>query len=376
LSLNFPCRSLACPSTMPYMSVKRVVIFSAFLTPFRSGAEACAEEVPPLLQDTYDFVIITARMQRSLPKHDHLSSGIPVLRVGFGVKADKWLFPLLAPLAARRFDPHLIHAILESYAGLALVVARFLSPKAARLLTLQSTNTALFLRLIHHSAHQITAISQTLVDRAITFGCPDATLIPNGIHYHALQEATKKYPDVPGRILFVGRLEPMKGVDTLLDVFARVHAGFPNAQLHLVGDGTLRTKLWRQANALGIVKAVTFLGYLPPLGVAREFAEAEIFCALSRSEALGNVFLEAQASGCPVVATRVGGIPEIVEDLEAGLLVPVDDVTAATEAVETLLASTELRHTMAKKGMAFAKAYDWAGIAEKYGDVYEKLLHA
>src|SRR3989338_5998175 len=109
----------------------RVVILSTFLTPFRSGAEACAEEVPRALADRYDFLIVTARLRRDLPKAGKLF-GVPVRRVGLGHRIDKWLFPLLGALAAMRARPTICHAILESYAGLALVFCRFLYPHAKR----------------------------------------------------------------------------------------------------------------------------------------------------------------------------------------------------------------------------------------------------
>jgi glycosyltransferase involved in cell wall biosynthesis len=323
--------------------------------------------------DRYDFTIITARLKRSLPVQDQLPSGVKILRIGFGSRFDKWLFPFLAPLAARIYTPNILHAVLESYAGFALVMASILYKKPKRLLTLQSTNTDFLLGPMHRAPHRMTAISSVLIERAKNFGRQDVELIPNGIAFDALSTATKTFHKIPGRILFVGRLEPMKGVETLLEAFARAREEFPKATLHLVGDGSLRTKLWRQARELGITEAVSFKGYMPPIAAQREFAEAEIFCGLSRSEALGNVFIEAQAAKCAVIATNIGGIPEVVKQ-DAGILVPVDDIAAAVSALKQLLESPDTRHVMAEKGYAFAKQYDWKKVADKYDDVYQTLL--
>lgn len=381
----------------------RIVILSAFLSPLRSGAEACAEEVPQLLQDQFDFTIVTARLRRAPhpspasihfcfdknTRHDTRGEGIDVIRVGIGHPIDKWLFPFLAPFAVRKLsfldgacpefyrrarnDTLIIHAVLESFAGLAMVFCKILCPRAKTILTCQSTNTSILLGLMHRSADRITAISSVLVERAKKFGRNDVVRIPNGIHVKAFEEARRKYQKVPGRILFVGRLEKMKGVDVLLTAFAIMNQelGIKNqgVHLHIVGDGTLRSKLQTENYKLQTHR-VTFLGRLDGQALLREYAEAEIFCALPRSEALGNVFLEAQAAGCAVVATNVGGIPDIVEDGVTGWLILPDDAAAAAEAIQKLCDDEQLRARFARAGIEHAQKYDWQGIAKKYAELY------
>lgn len=355
-----------------------VVIFSTFVSPLRSGAEACAEEVAARLRDRYDVTIVAARMRKDLPIDGTLSTGVRVKRVGIGSPIDKWLYPILAPSAAAALQPKILHAVLESFAGLALVFARSLVPNAKRILTCQSTNTSLLLRSMHRAAHVVTAISSVLVARAKTFG-RDAVLIPNGIRVKELQAATGER--VAGRILFVGRLEPMKGIDTLLEAFAvtlrRAQGDRADARIHLrvVGAGSERTRLESLVAQLGIADRVTFAGAVKHDTVAREYAQAEIFCGLSRSEALGNVFLEAQAARCAVVATNVGGIPDIVKNGETGLLVPPDDPQAAADAIMRFLGDADLRRRFGEAGKANAAAYDWDEIAAKYAAVYDGLLH-
>ncbi len=351
----------------------KVVILSAFLRPFRSGAEACTEEVAARLKGRYEIVIVTARLSTNLLRRDVID-GVTVVRVGFGSRFDKWLFPFLAPLAARQQRPAVIHAILESYAGLAMIFCKILLPGVPRLLTCQSTNTTLLVSLMHSVASRVTVISSVLRERAAAMGRGDAVLIPNGIPRAALQAAGSRFPKVPGRMLFVGRLEPMKGVDTLLEAFARVQGILPEWQLRIAGDGSERPRLEKLTRALDLAGRVTFLGRLSHDAVLKEFAEAEIFCGLSRSEALGNVFLEAQAAGTAVLATRVGGIPDVVSDSETGLLIPVDDVPAAAKALEQLGHDAALRQRLGENGRAAAAAYDWDGIAERYAEQYDLLI--
>lgn len=352
----------------------RVVILSAFLSPFRSGAEACVEEVALRIADEFDVAIVTAKLRRDLPRSDLLAGKIPIIRVGIGAPIDKWLFPFLAPFAARRRQPSIIHAVLESYAGLALIVCRWVVPRAKRILTCQSTNTSLMLGAMHRTADRVTAISSVLVERAKKLGKNDAMLIPNGINVAEIRRASSRHPKVPGRILFVGRLEWVKGVDVLLRGWRQLSENFGqlrnNLTLHIVGDGSQRQSLEQLAGTLGIADRVRFVGRLTGPELLREYAEAEIFCGLSRSEALGNVFLEAQAAGCAVVATRVGGIPDIVRDGETGLLVAPDDPEAAAAALGQLLMDALFRQRLAEEGKKLALGYDWQEFAKRYAAIY------
>lgn len=347
--------------------MKKVVLFSAFVSPMRSGAEACAEEVAARLKDRFDITIVAARMRKDLPVDDVLPTGVKVKRVGFGSGIDKWLYPILAPAAAAALKPDVVHAVLESFAGMALVFSTNVLPRAKRILTCQSTNTRLLLKPMHAAADRVTAISEVLVKRARDFGYA-ATLIPNGIRSKELLEASAER--VPGRILFVGRLEPMKGIDTLIEAFGKVRSAHGGATLRIVGAGSERARLEKLAAG---IDGVTFAGAVKHDDVAREYAAAEIFCGLSRSEALGNVFLEAQAAGCAVVGTTVGGIPDIVHDGVTGILVPPDDAAAAAEALTRLLGDPALRADLAREGRANAADYDWDAIAARYEAVYREL---
>ncbi|MFH1671011.1 MAG: glycosyltransferase family 4 protein [Patescibacteria group bacterium] len=348
----------------------RIVILSAFLTPFRSGAEACAEEVPLALKDQYDFTIVTARLKKSLPKKDMLQGAIPVVRIGFGFGFDKWLFPFLAPLAVRKLKPVVAHAVLETFAGLALVFCKWMT-SAKRILTMQTTNRSFLKKMIVRSPDKVTAISSVLVDMAEKFGRDDVIKIPNGIPVAAIHESLIRNPKIPGRILFVGRLEPQKGVDVLLKAFSILADG---ATLRIVGDGSQRNRLEKMANDLGISDHVKFTGYIPADQIHCEYAQAEIFCGLSRHEAFGNVFLEAQAAGCAVIGTNIEGILDIVKDGETGILVDPDDPGAASLVLAKLLADSDLRNRLSEAGKLHAQSFDWSCVAMEYAKVYEKAI--
>jgi len=130
--------------------------------------------------------------------------------------------------------------------------------------------------------------------------------------------------------LFVGGLDPIKQVDVLIRAFARL--GRSDIQLELVGDGAARGELEALAERLGVARAVHFRGYLPREEVARRIALSSFLVLPSRTETFGCVLAEALAVGRPVVATRVGAIPEIVT-ADNGILVPPADEEALADAL-------------------------------------------
>lgn len=352
--------------------MKKIVIFSAFLSPFRSGAEACAEEVALRLCDQFDITIITAKMRSDLPRRDLLQGKVLVIRVGLGKTIDKWLYPLLAPFAARTLQPDVLHAVLESFAGLALHMCAAIVPRAKRILTLQTTNRNFLRRHILRTPHVVTAISRVLTEQAAMLGRNDVIVIPNGIPYKKIRKVCEGVQKIPGRILFVGRLEKMKGVDTLLNAFA--HVSDKTAHLRIIGSGSQMCILKKMANDLGIADRVTFTGYIPHERIIDEYARAQIFCGLSRSEALGNVFIEALAAGCVVIATRIGGIRDTIQEGINGLKIPPDSPLEAAELINRILSKPSSFMGIARNASLLADCFDWNLISADYGRIYERLL--
>jgi glycosyltransferase involved in cell wall biosynthesis len=138
------------------------------------------------------------------------------------------------------------------------------------------------------------------------------------------------------RLLCVGRLVPIKGHDTLLRAFAAAAVSVPGLTLELAGDGPLRGKLEALAAELGVAGTVTFAGRVP--SVVPAYERAAIVVVPSRGEGFGMVALEAAERGRAVIASAVGGLPEIVEDGVTGVLVPPDDVERLAAAIAELAA--------------------------------------
>jgi glycosyltransferase involved in cell wall biosynthesis len=149
---------------------------------------------------------------------------------------------------------------------------------------------------------------------------------------------------------FVGSLEKTKGVDVLIDAWSVVVKRFPDASLAIAGSGSTLSELCRRSRNLGLDSNVAFLGDLTHSEVSALLDRSWLLVLPSRSEGLGRVILESFARGRPVVATCVGGIPELVEDGRTGLLVPPEDARALAGAIERLIAHADETEIMGKEG--------------------------
>lgn len=162
----------------------------------------------------------------------------------------------------------------------------------------------------------------------------------------------------PAKILFVGRLERTKGLPYLLEAFQSLVSEGCNICLEIVGAGSLRPDLEKRAHVLGISPRVVFRGYVPfGSELLKFYREADVFVAPSLQEGQGKVFIEAMASGVPVIGTNVGGIPTIVKDGVNGLLVEPRSSASIVEAVKRVLNDKELRKKLILSGLKIAKQY-------------------
>jgi glycosyltransferase involved in cell wall biosynthesis len=175
-------------------------------------------------------------------------------------------------------------------------------------------------------------------------------------------------------VLFVGMLVPIKGLDVLIEALAKIEGAKP--VVLLVGDGPLRSDLERQAADRGLVDHLRLVGRQSSEEIPIWMAAADVLVLPSRSEGRPNVVLEAQACGLPVVATAVGGTPELVRDGKTGLLVESDDAQALAQAIERLRQDGELRDRLRGAGREQAAGMTWAASADQMVAIYCGLLEA
>lgn len=200
------------------------------------------------------------------------------------------------------------------------------------------------LRLTLPRTERIVAVSRDLADKLVVLGAPaeKVVVIPNGVDrqlFHPQDaKAARRELGLPldGRlILYVGRMEPAKGVEDLLAAFERIIPEDPAAHLVLVGTGTLSERCQKAAAAAP--GRITVAGGRPLAEVSKFLAAADLLTLPSWNEGTPNVILEALASGRPVVATRVGGIPDLIDRPLLGELVEKRDVPGLATALLRVL---------------------------------------
>lgn len=180
----------------------------------------------------------------------------------------------------------------------------------------------------------------------------------------------------PLRILNVAQLIPRKGQATLLEALARLKAAGVDARLTLVGDGEDRERLGALAREFGIMAAVGFRGALGQDDVLAVYGDADAFCLTSYAEGQPVVLMEAMASGVPVVATRVAGTPELVEDGESGLLVDVDRPDQVADALARLASEPGLRLRLAQRARArIEERHDLAALVRRLTELVAGASH-
>jgi glycosyltransferase involved in cell wall biosynthesis len=229
-------------------------------------------------------------------------------------------------------------------------------------------------RSIWANAAQVTAVSEGLREMANrSFPDIDVEVIHNGID---LPESVGhiRQPDKRGRpvrLNCVARLIPRKGIHDLIDAVSDLQD--QNVEVHIIGTGPAEKELHELAKRRGVGQLVQFHGYQTPLRVQELNAKADIFVLPTWSEAFPNVILEAMSVGLPVIATRVGGIPEAVLDGVTGILVEPRDCESLARAIRRLSVDGDLRRSMGEAGFQrVRKQFSW----DTNTDAFEQLLRS
>lgn len=174
-------------------------------------------------------------------------------------------------------------------------------------------------------------------------------------------------------VAFVGRCSREKGVPELLDAAAILMKRFPAMRLELAGDGS-PGEVEARAASLGIAERVTLHGWIGPRRRDEMLARATVFVLPSHAEGLPVSLLEAMAAGCPVIASDVGGIPDVISDGFNGLLVPAGDAKALARAIDKLLSDPALAFAMGRAARAtIASRFTAHRAVERVGRIYSNL---
>lgn len=222
------------------------------------------------------------------------------------------------------------------------------------------------------------------------------TIIPPGVdisHFYPIPaDEAKEFIGIPPEdrmMLFVGRIEPLKGVDTLIEAISIIRqkgaldrhcclcvsiiGGEPNANLDTMSAEMIR--LQQLCDQQGLGDLVTFLGRRGQETLPYYYSATHVVVMPSHYESFGMVALEAMACGTPVIATQVGGLAFLVQDGVTGFHIPVDDPVALGERLITLLDDHEMHAQMSRQAVEIAQMYAWEKIAESMNILYKDILN-
>ena len=206
----------------------------------------------------------------------------------------------------------------------------------------------------------------------------DYEVIPNAIDVARFSSSTPHPMSMPaGRrsVLYVGRLEPRKGVSRLVDAMTRVQRDVPCAQLVIVGDGPDRARLESHARELNV--DAFFAGRVSDADLPDFYRAADVVCSPAlRDESFGIVLLEAMAAGRPIVATNIAGYAELLDPAGCARLVDPDDATSLAREISTILGEPALARTLGERGAAAARQYDWTVVARRLEEIYYEAIRA
>lgn len=367
--------------------LRRLTVMQLVDATGRGGAERMLVDLAlGLDRDRFDVSVCATRHALEYqPLLD--AAGVPTLVLG---RRSRWDFRRLARLVRvlRDRPVHIVHShlfgsntwgrLLGKMAGVPVIIAHEHWSSRSR------TEIAID-RLLYRLSDAIVVASDESKRLMMELeGIPSRrlTVIRNGVDpapfdTHAVDDARPEFGIAPGETVFgtVARLDPFKGgQDDLLRAFARLRSARPDTRLLVIGDGPQRPELQALAGSLGLGDAALFTGTRGD--IPRLLRAMDVFVLPSRREALPLAILEAMAAGLPVVATRVGGVPETIEDNATGLLVPAGDSEALGAGLARLADAPELRARLGLAGRAhFRAGFTVHHMVRAVEALYDELAH-
>lgn len=378
----------------------RVLMVVRLFHPWIGGTERQAHKLAAALIDRgVHTTVVTGRWFGGTAR-DEVLDGVPVHRHQtlwecFGIRGLRklggylYIVTLLWYLWRRRHDYDVIHVHGLNYHTFAAVIAgrRLGRPVIAKLANSGSASDIAKMRedrqlaLAHLmlptalTCDRFVALNPAVVSELTAAGVPRERIVAltNGVDTGRGRQRDPALRD-PARILFVGRLHPQKGLDTLMRAFALLHARLEHpVVLRLVGEGPSEQQLRRLAHELGVSHFVDFAGRRED--VTPELDDADVFVLPSRVEGLSNALLEALTAGLPAVVSDIPGNRAVVADGRTGLLVPVEDAVALASALERLLTDDRFRKRLGTAGRRVTeRRFGFDTVAAEYIDLYTSVL--
>jgi glycosyltransferase involved in cell wall biosynthesis len=283
---------------------------------------------------------------------------------------------------ARQFKPDLIHVHYAggfSFWGLRTGIAPMIvSVWGADVIDIPNNPVQRWLvRRALRKADRVTATSRFLRSRAINLAPKIAgktEVIPFGVN---VPDRVEPLPPGPIKLCFIKSHRPKYGPDLLLRAMARVRETNPEVTLTLAGKGEMTAELQRLAGELGLDGSVWFAGMIPNSEMYAFIQKHHIMVmpSVMESESFGVAVLEASACGRPVIASRIGGVPEVLENGETGLMVPAGEIESLARAILELAGDPARCEAMGRAGRTYVRDhYRWANSVDRMSNLYRELI--
>jgi glycosyltransferase involved in cell wall biosynthesis len=381
------------------MNAQVICMVIAHFPPKVGGTEKQAKILAQHLQKRGDKVFIVTMRLPGEKAHEEFD-GIEIHRFLSYVYSRRFsllfLFSLMVFLVRKRKKYGIIHAHLASspalvstFIGLILGKKRVLKLGASReygdIATAEKTWRGRFkLWLLKKSVQRFVVTNQEMKHELLIRGFHPGVieLIPNGVDTNEFiplkgyeVERTKKMMGFEGKrfVTFIGRLEPQKDVATLIRAWTELKDKFPHIVL-IAGEGKTRDSLGALVKQLNMEERVAFVGRITPGEIHFYYQLADVFVLPSLAEGVSNSLLEAMSCGLAVVASRIGGNEDVIEDDVDGLLFPPGDVLELSRKLEMLLQDGEKRKLLGEKARKkIVRAYSLPLIAARYSELYVSL---
>ena len=308
---------------------------------------------------------------------------LPALRVTsrnwlirkFEVLRNTWTFWSIV----RAFAPDIVHVhcIADSITNLLWywgVKNLFVSPWGSDIIL---GGSSFYRRFLFRRARVITATSHFLADMTRRYTDKEVHVVPFGVDCQVFRPAERINATSVVTLGFVKRLKPHYGPEYLIRAMGLIAAKHPQTKLLMAGSGEMRGQLEALTRQLGLTQNVSFLGAIEHHRVPELLKNVDIFVMPSIWEGFGVAAVEAEAMEIPVVATRVGGVPEVVLDGETGILVEPGNSEQLAQAILKLIENPTLRRQMGKRGRRHVLAnYRWEDNAALMEELYQEVMHS
>lgn len=382
--------------------LRKILIFSTAYYPFVGGAEVAVKEITDRIGD-FGFDMVTARMDKKLPKFERIGN-VDVYRIGFGVPVfDKYYLAFCGHRFAGKLHKNnqysAVWSIMASYGGFTALSFKKKNPDVPFLLTIQEGDdpeqikkrVGVFkkrFRNIFVNADYVQCISKFLANWAKENGATSSIeIVPNAVDLNVFKpksegscERAQKIKNDLGIlenekvIISISRLVRKNGLEDLIKAGEYINTPF---KILIVGSGPDEEKLKELSVQLKLEDKVTFVGFIEHKDLVNYYYASDVFVRPSLSEGLGNVFLEAMATGLPVIGTPIGGIPDFLKDQITGLFCGVGNPESIAEKIEEILENNALREKIIKNGMQLVQTeYTWDVVSEKMNNIFNKLCES